>query len=172
MWSFQGFESVFAGAKAGLSFLAGVQEAKAKRKWQAYNNAMTRIADAMNQGTINTNQNLAVERSTAQAFEIERTGYETEQSVIAAAAAADTEGNSVNQTIFQAQRNEARAQSRRQQDLEAQILGFDGQRRSSAFQAAQQIDYSPIPMPNPLVAMLGLGTDLMKIDQRYNDTDI
>ena len=85
-----------------------------------------------------------------------------------AAAATGTEGRSVNQTMFAVGRTEAVAQSRRKSDLKAQLLGFENQRQSSAFQASQQIDHTYLPNPNPVASIMGFGADAYKIHSRYN----
>ncbi|QPC44932.1 hypothetical protein HW532_20865 [Kaustia mangrovi] len=153
--------------KHGASFIAGQQEAEAKRAWQKYNNAMVRLADAQNQNAITTNRNLAIERSTEQGFQIERSEYVTKAAAEVAAAAIQTEGRSVNQTLFQIESNAAHAQARRKADLEAQFAAFDHQRMTSAFQAAQQIDYSIIPEPSPVSSLLGFGAEAFDIYSNY-----
>ena len=165
--------------QAGLSvaqgltgFIQSSREAKYRRKLQEYNNAMTRLANAQNQNAITLNQNMAVERSLAQQFQIERSEYVTIGEAEVSAAAAGTAGRSVNQTLYQVQRSADEAESNRQSDLEAQLAGFQQQRLNSAMQAAQQIDYSFIPSPNPVSSMLGIATDLYKIQQRNNPTSL
>jgi hypothetical protein len=167
MWSHQGMELGLAGLKAGTSFISGLQEAKAARAWQKYNNAMLRISNGQNQNAINVNQNMAVERSTIQGFEIERSEYVTRAAAEAEAAATGTEGRSVNQTLFQIDRNAAVARHQRAADLKAQILGFDQQRMNSAFQTATQIDHTYIPNPSPIAAMMGFAGDAFKINEKY-----
>lgn len=170
MWGHMALQMGASVVQHGMSFIAASKEAASKRKWQVYNNAMTRIADGQNQNAITTNQNMAVGRSTVQQFEIERSEYTTRAQVETAAAVAGTGGRSVNQTMFQVDRNAAVAQRNRLSDLQAQLDGFDNQRRTSAFQAAQQIDYTYIPSPSPVTAMLGLGGDLSKIYNQFNPT--
>lgn len=157
----------------GLSgFIQSSREAKYRRKVQEYNNAMTRLANAQNQNAVTTNQNMAVERSLAQQFEIERSEYVTLGRAETAAAAADTEGRSVNQTMYQIHRSADEAESKRQADLQSQLAQFTQQRKNSALQQQQQLDYSYIPSPNPVTAMLGIAGNMAKTYQRYNPQTI
>jgi hypothetical protein len=169
MWGYEQLEAGMSGISRGASFVAGLLDARSKRAWQKYNNAMVNIANGQNQNAITTNENLTVERSVVQGFEIERTGYQTTAAIEAIAAASDTEGRSVNQTLFQAARNEAVAQNRRKSDLDAQLLGFDNDRRTSAFQAATQVDHTYIPNPSPAAFLLGLGSDALKLRMQYEE---
>lgn len=161
--------------QAGMSVLNGIsgfiqssREAKYRKKLQEYNNAMTRLANAQNQNAITTNQNMAVERSLAQQFEIERSEYVTLGKAETAAAAADTAGRSVNQTLYQVQRSADEAESKRQADLQSQLAQYTQQRKNSALQQQQQLDFSYIPSPSPVTAMLGIAGNLAKTYQRYN----
>ncbi|QXP44062.1 hypothetical protein [Stappia phage SI01] len=149
-------------------FLRASRDAAYKRKLQEYNNQMTRLANAQNQNAVTTNQNLAVERSLSQQFEIERSEYTTVGKAEVAAAAADTAGRSVNQTIYQIHRSADEAESKRLADLDAQLAQFRHQRLNSSIQTQQQIDHSYIPSPNPVAALLGLGGELAQTYQRYN----
>lgn len=164
----------------GLSFAQGItgfiqssREQKYRQKLQEYNNKMVRLADAQNQNAITTNQNIAVEASVAKQFAIERQNYLTQGEADVAAAATDTAGRSVNQTLYQVQRSADEADSVRQRELEHQLAAFRQQRLNSSMQAMQQLDYSYIPKANPVTSMLGIGIDMYKIYQRgTNPTDI
>lgn len=157
MWA----DMALAGLQSGISsvgqFILGSMEAKAKRKWQKYNNQMVAIANAQNQNSITTNEILATERASIQKFNIDRSEIITSGQAEASAAAADTEGRSVNAVIFDVERNAGMQRAQVQSDLEAQYLQFSQQRKNSAFQMAQQQDHSFIPMPNPVTALLNFG---------------
>lgn len=165
MWGNLAVDGGLSILKTATSYMAAKQEASAKRKWQNYKNSILRISGAMNQNAINQNQNMAVDRSEAQAFEIERDEYTTMAAAEASAAAADTEGRSVNQTIYQIQRSGMMAQSNRLNDLENQIAGFDQQRLNTEMQVVTQTDFSPINSPDIGASLLGLGADLFS---KYN----
>lgn len=167
MWSHQSISTGISIAQGITSFIGKARQAADERAWQEYNNRMTRIADGQNQNSITTNHNMAIERSTIQGFEISKSSYETRAKVEAAAAALGAEGGSLNQTLFAVDRNAAAAQHNRKFDLEAQIAGFENQRRTSSFQAIQQIDHSPIPGPNPISAMLGIGANAFSTWDKY-----
>lgn len=168
MWLQAGLQ--LAGGLSG--FIQSSREASYRKKLQEYNNTMTRLSNAINQNGITTNQNMAVERSIAEQFNIERSEYLTLGEAEVSAAATDTAGRSVNQTLYQVQRSADEAESNRLSDLEAQLAGFQQQRLNSAMQTAQQIDYSFIPKPNPVTAMLGMAGDLYKVYKRGNPTTL
>ncbi|QOE32160.1 virion-associated protein [Rhizobium phage Paso] len=164
-----------AGLKASdgiTSFITAKRDAKYRQQLQDYNNAMTRLANAQNQNAITTNQNAAIERSVMEQFNIERSRYTTIAQAEVSAAASDTAGRSVNQTLYQVERSAEEADSNRMADLEMQLAGFQQQRLNSSMQANQQIDYSFIPSPNPVTSMLGIATDIYKVKQRNNPTTI
>lgn len=168
MWGHMAIEAALSGVKHGMSFVAGVQESRAARAWQKYNNAMTRIANGQNQNVVTINEVMATERSVAQGYNIEVSEYVTRAAAEAEAAAKGTAGRSVNQTLFQIEQNATRAQAARKADLEATLLGYNNQRRMLDFQTAQQIDKTVIPNPSPITAMLGIAADGMKLYDKYN----
>lgn len=163
MWLQMGMTAL----KGVTGFIQSSREAKYKQKIKEYNNAMVRLADANNQNAITTNQNLAVERSTRQAFAIERSHYTTVGKAEVAAAASGTAGRSVNQTMYQIDRSAAEAEAARKSDLEAQLAGFSQQRLNSNMQARQATDISYIPQPSPVSAMLGIAGDMYKVYNRH-----
>lgn len=153
--------------KNGMSFQAASVEAKAKRQWQAYKNAMVKLQDAQNQNAITTNEVMLEGRVAEQRFQIKRSEYVTEAAAEASAAAADTEGRSVNMVMFDIERNASMQQARLTQDLEAQYAQFDQQRQSSAFQAALNTDYTFIPKPSLATYALGFATDMTNAYLKY-----
>lgn len=170
MFGFQAMDMGLSVAKNVTSFIAQSQEARSKRAWQRYKNAMLRISGGQAQNAINTNQNMAVDRSSIQAFEIDKSEFSTLASAEVAAAAADVTGRSVNQTMFQIQGNAASAQAARERDLAAQLLGFQQQRQQVEMQVAMQTDITPIPSPSVASTVLGLGSDLWGTYKAYNKT--
>lgn len=150
-------------------FLQASRDAKYKRRLQEYNNKMVRLADAQNQNAITTNQNIAVEASVAKQFAIDRQRYLTEGEVEVAAAASDTAGRSVNQTLYQVQRSADEADSNRQRELEHQLASFSQQRLNSAMQAQQQLDISYIPKPSLITSALDIGTKLYTTHDRITN---
>lgn len=160
MWAdlaVSGVDSLF---KRVGSYIQAEKEAKAKRQWQEYKNAMTRLADANNQNAITANERLTEERVSRQRFNIRRSSYMTSAQAEAAAAAENTAGRSVNMVQFDIERNASMQQANLTADMEAQYAQFDNQRQSSAFQAAMNMDYTFIPSPNPATYFLGFATDI------------
>lgn len=153
--------------KQGMSFQAASVEAKAKRQWQAYKNAMVKLQDAQNQNAITTNEVMLEGRVAEQRFQIRRSEYVTEAAAEASAAAADTEGRSVNMVMFDIERNASMQRARLQQDLEAQYVNFDQQRQTSAFQAALNEDHTFIPKPNLATYALGFAGDMLGAYNKY-----
>lgn len=155
-----------AGIKAVTSFIAASKKAKADRLWQDYNNKMTRLADAMNQNSLTTNEILARRRAAIEVDALRKSGLATAAKVEVSAAAADTVGRTVNMQIFDAARNTARAVKARQDDLEAQQLQFNAQRNSSRMQMETQIDHSVIPSPSPISALLDFTAEAVDIKNK------
>lgn len=141
------------------SFIGAQQKAEAQAKWQAYKNTMTNLSNAQNQNALTTNEILTTRRSVDQGFDIAKQGYITQGQSEVQAAASGTEGNSVNMTLSDIERNTDVAQARRKADLDAQYAQIDNERIQSDFQAARQMDYSPIPQPSGAALALGLTTD-------------
>ncbi|MGX9389622.1 virion core protein, T7 gp14 family [Nitrobacteraceae bacterium UC4449_H16] len=165
MWADLALSGGLAALRQGLSFSAAQDDAKAKKAWQAYKNTMLKLSDANNQNILTVNENIARRSSSEQAFGIARSEYLTSAQAEVSAAASGVEGRSVNAVLFDVERNATMAQSRRKSDLEAQYLQIDNQRAQSSFQAAMQMDYSPIPEPNPATYMLNFATDVGKLYQ-------
>ena len=145
------------------NFITAARDAKTDRKWQAYNNALVRLQNAQNQNALTVNEGMAVERSSEAEYAIRKSQYITEASTEVSAAASGTIGRSVDMVLFQVGRDAADASSKRQQDLEYQLLGIQQQRESSNLQTEMQIDHQSIPGPNAADAILGLTTNLGKI---------
>lgn len=149
--------------RTGTSFIQAQKDADAKKRWQDYKNAMTQLSDANNQNIITTNENMQRVASVNAGFAIDRSEYLTSAQAEVAAAAAGTGGNSVNDVMFDIERNATYAQSRREADLRNQYAQDDQQRKQSSFDAARQMDYSPIPEPNPATYALNFATDMTKL---------
>jgi hypothetical protein len=162
MWADLAVSGVSSLVKQGVSYMQADADAKSKRAWQAYKNAMTKLADANNQNAITTNERLMEERISKQRFNINRSEYMTSAMAEASAAAEGTGGRSVNMVQFDVERNASMQQANLTADLEAQYVNADNQRMNSAFQAASSMDMSFIPSPNLATYALGFGNDIMK----------
>jgi hypothetical protein len=167
MWANMAIDGGLSLLKNGVAYSNAKETAETQRAWQKYKNAMTRMADAMNQNALTVNENLARERAIKAKFEIGRSEHLTLGEAEVSAAAADTGGRSVNAVMFDLERNADVARNKVDADLEAQRLQIDHQREASAWQAATQIDYSPIPMPNKATYMLNFATDVTKSYYRH-----
>lgn len=163
MWSDLALSGGLAALRSGMQYSEAKKSADAKQAWQSYKNTMTQLSNANNQNTITTNENIQRKASVDQAFDIDRSEYLTSAQAEVSAAASGTAGRSVNAVQFDIERNASFAQSQRQNDLSAQYLQDDNSRQQSAFQAANQMDYSPIPQPNPATYMLNFATDASKL---------
>lgn len=153
-------------AMLGLNMLQGAaqyeadkEEAKAKLAWQKYSNTMTRLSDAMNQNAITENEIITMDAFAEQALDIKKGLLATTASAEVSAAAAGVKGRSVNQSLFDIQRNANIAEGRRQQSLQNAFASFDQQRQSSAMSAALNQDYTYIPKPNFMSYMLKAATN-------------
>jgi hypothetical protein len=163
MWAELALSGGLAALRSGMAYKEAKESAEAKKAWQAYKNAMTKLSNANNQNILTTNENIAAASSREQAFAIDRSEYLTSAQAEVAAAAGDTGGRSVNAVMADVERNATMAQSRRKQDLNAQYMQIDNQRKQSDFSAAMQMDYSPIPEPNPATYALNFATDMTKL---------
>lgn len=143
------------GAQSVGSYIVQMAEAKNKRAWQKYNNAMVMLQRGQNQNTLTDNENMARERTQEEAFLIRRSEYITKASAEVAAAATGTTGRSVNMVMFDIGRNAAVADRDRQRDFQLQQLGTDNARRQTELQAKMSLDLTDIPNPNPFSAALG-----------------
>lgn len=168
MWADLALSGAQSLIKQGMSYHAASVKAKSDRQWQAYKNAMTKLADANNQNAITTNENMLEKRVANQRFQIARSEYITEGAAEASAAASGTSGRSVDMVVFDIERNASMQQGNVTADLEAQYVQHDEQRRNSAFQAATQQDYTFIPSPNPATYALGFATDMTNAYTKLN----
>jgi hypothetical protein len=132
---------------AGQSYKADKAQYKASKAWQAYSNTMVRLSDAVNQNAITTNTLMAGDAFAEQALQIKRGSTMASAQVEVGAAAAGVKGRSVNQAMFDVQRNAAAREYERQQGFKNTMLAFDQQRLQSAMSAEMQQDYSYIPKP-------------------------
>jgi len=137
------------------SYNADKASSKASRAIQAYNNAMVQLSNSVNQNAITQNELLAQQAFNQQAIQLQRGSILTQARVEVSAAAAGVKGRSVNQALFNVQRNAANQERQRQLSLRNANLAFDQQRVQSAMSAAMQTDHSYIPKPK-------FGTYLLK----------
>jgi hypothetical protein len=145
------------------SYLVASAERKSQRKWQAFNNKMTRLQNAMNQNALTTNQGMAVERSQEQAFNIRKSEYITKSSVEVAAAATGTTGRSVDLVLFEVGKNAAAADRARAQDLTYELMGIDQQKQASSLQTEMQVDRTYLPKPNAAAYAMNFAGDIGKL---------
>jgi hypothetical protein len=165
MWSDLALSGGLALLRTGMSYSQASEDAKSKQAWQSYKNTMTQLSNANNQNILTTNANIARDSSSEQAFQISRSEYLTTAQAEVSAAASGVGGRSVNDVLFDVERNASSAQAARQRDLNSQYLQIDNQRQQSNFQTAMQMDYSPIPQPNPATYMLNFASDVTKLYQ-------
>jgi hypothetical protein len=143
-----------AGVQTVGSYILQSRDAKSKKKWQKYQNAMVRLQGAQNQNVLTDNENMARERSAEEAQLIRRSEYITKASVEVEAAATGTTGRSVNLALFDVGRNAAIADANRQRELDLTYLGIDNQRRQLALEVALSQDTTQIVGPNPFASLL------------------
>lgn len=140
---------------AASSYSADKAQAKAQQAWQAYTNKMVDLSATVSQNAITTNQLLAADAFTNQAFQLRQDSIFTRAKVEASAAAAGVKGRSVNLSVRQVLRNSAAREAERQESFRTTMLGFDQQRLQTAMSAAMQKDYSYIPKPKAASYFLG-----------------
>jgi hypothetical protein len=147
--------SLLGGAGASQQYKADLKAAEWNIKYQKYRNAMAQVSNAQNQNAITTNTSLAIQWSANKAINLQAEGLAERSKAIVSAAAAGVGGGSVSATIADIDRAAANAEYGRREELNAQFLGFDQQRRSSSMAAAMQQDYSYIPLPDKSSITLG-----------------
>lgn len=119
----------------------------AQKAWQNYSNTMVRLSDSVNQNAITTNEILSQRAFADQALKIKQGSMVAQARTEVAAAAAGVKGRSVNQAMFDVQRNAANRERERQDGFVAANLAFDQQRLQSSMGAQMQQDYSYLPKP-------------------------
>lgn len=134
---------------AGMQLEADEAQYKANIKWQKYRNTMVHLSNAMNQNTITNNEIISNQAFADQALVIKKGSILGQARAEVAAAAAGVKGRSVNQTMFDIQRNAGIQEAQRQQSLKNSQLAFDQQRLNSAMSDKMQQDYTYFPKPNP-----------------------
>lgn len=145
-WAFAAQTAMnFIGAEA--SYQADKAQWKAQTAWKKYQNTMVNLSNAINQNAITTNEVLAQKAFADQALKIKQGGIITQARVEVAAAAAGVKGRTVNQAMFDVQRNAANRERERQDSFVAANLAFDQQRLQSSMSAAMQQDYTYLPKP-------------------------
>lgn len=162
MWWMLGAQVGLAALSANAAGAASEQQYKANKKWQKYENTMLRLSDAQNQNAITQNQTYATMASAAAALEIDKQLIQQRGQATVEAAAAGVGGGSVASSVRAVTRSAASLEYARQEELKAQYLGFDAQRRNSAFNAKMSMDESYIPKPSPLSTILGFAKDVTK----------
>lgn len=145
------------------SFIAAGKKAESDRKWQDYNNRMTRLQDAQNQNALTSNENMRKERKHVQLMQVKMSETATKASAEVSAASTGTIGRSVNMVLFDVGRNAARARSSIEKDDDWQDAQTDNQRMQSAMQTELQLDLRSIPGPSAASLMLGIGSGLVKM---------
>lgn len=136
-------------------FQAADEKADANIAWINYSNAMTDLSNSINQNAITTNEVLAVQASDLRALDISKVSIAQAAQANVVAAAAGVKGRSVNQSIFDIQRNAATADYNRVVELNNQFLAFDQQRLNSSMSARLNQNYSYVAKPSASTALLG-----------------
>lgn len=126
---------------------AASAQAKAKEKWQAYQNTMLQLSNAQSQNAITDNEIMAQQAFADQGIGIQKSNILTSAKAEVSAAAAGVKGRSVDQAMLDINRNAAAAERQRQIDFANSNLAFTAQRAQSSMSAAMQQDYSYIPKP-------------------------
>lgn len=148
-------------ASAGLNLEADKTESKLNRAWQKYSNTMIELSHSTSANAITTNEILSQHAFADQALVGKKTSILTQAKVEVAAAAAGVKGRSVNQAMFDVQRNAGAREAERQRSLSNANLAFDQQRLMGRMSANMQKDYSPIPKPNAASYYLNAGIGMM-----------
>lgn len=147
------------------SFIVQSRQAAADRKWQAYNNKMTRLQDAINQNALTSNERMRKEKKAVQLLQVQKSEGATVAKAEVSAAATGTVGRSVNMVIFDIKRNAATARQSIERDDEMADEQTDHQRMLSAMSAQMQLDLRSLPGPSAGTLLAGLGSTLYNYDK-------
>lgn len=149
---------------SGLSdFAIGSENAKLQRSIQAYNNTISALSAAQANNATTVSEIEAQDAATRMDAEIQRQAIIAEGEASVAAGAAGVAGNSVHGVMRGLRSSAARAQYARKENLKGQFRSFGQERRNTAVAKALNKDISVIPNPSGASALLGIGTNLMKI---------
>src|ERR1035437_9106959 len=143
---------------AGTAYMADKEQADAKRKWQAYSNAMVNISNAQDQNAISSNETMAVQDAVQKNVNVQRGGLIFAAKEQVQAAAAGVQGRSVNQSLMDIQAQAADKERNNQIDLQNKLQGYAQQREQKNLNAAQEQNYSYIAAPNAGTYLLGAMT--------------
>jgi len=160
-WGSLGMQAVASAAKQYGNYQVAAAQAKQDRMWQAYNNKMVKLQNAMNQNAITTNENMSRDRVKQQMFNIEMSEMSTKASAEVSAAASGTVGRSVDMVLMDIGRNAARKRGSIERDQDMQEVVLDNQRIQSDMQTQMQLNLKSIPSPSAGTAILGFATDMI-----------
>lgn len=160
-----------AGAALGKEYLstnAAKASAKAEKKLQKYKNTMAALSGAQGQNAITTNTTMLMIDNARQGIDIQRAEIQAEGAATVAAASAGVAGTSTEAVLRDIQRNAARRQYQRTQDLRGIFMSADAQRRDLALQIESSKAYGYIPKPSTAASLLNLAGEGLEIYNTYD----
>lgn len=157
-------------AQMGLSAISGVtdfavarEQAKMDAVIQSYNNTISAISAAQSQNTVTRNEIQAVDASIRQGLDIQKSLLRAEGAARVATGAAGVKGGSVDSVMRGLRSSASQAQFARTEQTRLQMEAFGQERRNIGIAKALNKDVSVLPKPSATTALLGLGTNMLKI---------
>lgn len=145
------------------NFAVAREQAKMDRVIQDYNNTMSALAAAQSQNTIRQNEIQARDASVRQGLGIQQALIAAEGAAEVSAGAAGVAGGSVQGVMRGLRASASQAQYARTEQTRLQMEAFGQERRNVNIAKATNKDVSVIPRASATSALLGIGTDMLKI---------
>lgn len=161
-------------AQMGLSIaqnFASIGVAREQEKMaqavQDYNNTMSALAAAQANNITTLNEISAQDESQRMDIEIQKHALEATGEASVAAGAAGVSGGAVDSVMLGIRTAAARAQHSRKTALDNQFIQFGQERVNTAVAAVTNKDVTILPRTSAGTALLGIGSDLLKIWDRH-----
>lgn len=136
-------------------YKADLGQYKTRKAFQNYHNSMVNLSNAVSQNAITINQIATENELIEESVNIQMDAMSAKASAEVMAAAAGVKGGSVEGSLFDINRNAARAEFKRSETFKLSQLNFDYQRTVTALGAEMQQDRSYIAKPSLATSILG-----------------
>lgn len=162
-------------AQMGISAIGGLtdfavarEQAKIDAAVQRYNNTISAINAAQAENTITLSEIQAADASQRQSLEIQEQLIRAEGAAQVSAGAAGVAGGSVENVMRGLRSSASRAQYARKEQTRMQMEAFGRERTQVAVARVTNKDISITSKPNVGAALMGIGTDMLKIWDKHN----
>ena len=167
MYSFSAQTDFSPFGKAIAGFITASKEAAYQRKMAAYQNKMARLQAGRMHNTITINQQEQRAAEVRAKLGVQRNALKASAAAEVSAASVGASGGSVEDTLFNVGRNEARKSHMLSQQYDAQVAAMENQRHAIELDVALR-KVRPAPGPNVaslLFDLAGLGAQANTVEQ-------